>query len=262
MIVILTWLLLLLLIHSKVQGQFVQLYGGTGTATPISADDTQATNANIGNPHSLAADSVGNLYFSDSSNCRMGRIDVTTKKFSTVTGNVLLGSAKSCIVNGDGNLASSGFVGAITGMYIDSNSDLYFADSSNHRIRKISGSTGLLSMVAGNGLNGAETNAAISIGAMANFGNIGVPGSLLVDTTNSGMYFLASSNVVKISATGILSLAASASLLGTLQDCLAIDASGAVHVCTGSGVFKVNEGQSPSAAIVAGATVTTGSVRT
>ena len=55
---------------------------------------------------------------------------------------------------GDGGPAISARLNAPLGIAIDKAGNLYFADSNNHKIRKITASTGIITTVAGTGFRG------------------------------------------------------------------------------------------------------------
>ena len=53
--------------------------------------------------------------------------------------------------SGDGGVASSATINGPTGIAIDSNGNVYFSDFFNHRVRKITVSTGIITTYAGTG---------------------------------------------------------------------------------------------------------------
>ncbi len=70
--------------------------------------------------------------------------------------------------SGDGGQATSATINKPSGIAIDSNGNVYFNDFSNHRVRKITASTGVISTYAGTGTGsfsgdgGAATSAALN----------------------------------------------------------------------------------------------------
>ena len=56
--------------------------------------------------------------------------------------------------SGDGGAATSAKINAPTGVAVDSAGNIYIADDSNNRIRKVTASTGVISTIAGNGTSG------------------------------------------------------------------------------------------------------------
>jgi uncharacterized protein (TIGR03437 family) len=91
----------------------------------------------------LAVDAAGNLYFSDSDNEVIRKVN-TAGIISTVAGNGSPGFA------GDGGPATGAQLQDPQGLAIDSAGNLYIADNRNNRVRKVN-TAGIISTVAGNG---------------------------------------------------------------------------------------------------------------
>ena len=53
--------------------------------------------------------------------------------------------------SGDGGAATSAAINVPTGIAIDSGGNVYFSDYNNHRVRKITSSTGIITTYAGTG---------------------------------------------------------------------------------------------------------------
>ena len=74
----------------------------------------------------------------------------------------------STIYSGDGSVATNAALYCPTFITFDNVGNLYIADTSNNRIRKLTISTGIISTIAGNGTasysgdNGEGTNAALN----------------------------------------------------------------------------------------------------
>jgi sugar lactone lactonase YvrE len=133
---------------------------GTGVQG-FSGDGGAATSAELDSPAGLALDSAGNLYVADTHNQRIRRITLATGLISTVAGSGVAGFA------GDGGPAGTALLDHPTALALDSAGNLYIADTGNHRIRKLGAATGILTTVAGDGVqsfsgdNGPATAASI-----------------------------------------------------------------------------------------------------
>jgi len=113
---------------------------GTGVA---GYSDTQ-----VGNPYGLTIGPDGALYFCDLDNQRIRRLDLTTKRITTVAGN------GQGAYQGDGGPALQASLKAPHELVFDAKGDLYFAERDNYVIRKVDMKTGIISTVAGTGMRG------------------------------------------------------------------------------------------------------------
>ena len=109
---------------------------GTGTAG-YTGDGGAATSARLDGPESVTITSSGDLYVADRGNDVIRRFFVGGT-ISTIAGTGVAG------YSGDGGAATSAKLDAPAGIAVDSTGVIYIADTSNQRIRKISG---LLSVV-------------------------------------------------------------------------------------------------------------------
>ncbi len=123
-------------------------YAGGGSpgssSTGFSGDNGPANAAQLNNPIGLAVDSAGNLYFADQANQRVRKVD-TSGIITTVAGSGGTGS-----YSGDGGPATAAKLFSPHGVAVDSAGNLYIADTSNNRIRKVTPG-GTITTVAGNG---------------------------------------------------------------------------------------------------------------
>jgi len=113
-----------------------------GTGAP-GYSDTQ-----LNNPYGMAIGPDGALYFCDVDNQRVRRLDLATKKLTTIAGN----GQKA--YRGDGGPAVDASLNAPHGLLFDRGGDLYFAERDNHVVRKVNMKTGVISTVAGTGKAG------------------------------------------------------------------------------------------------------------
>ena len=143
-------------IISTVAGSGPTGFGNGG----FSGDSGPATSALLNLPFDVASDVDGNLYIADSNN-RIRKVSLDGM-ISTVAGNGNFG------FSGDGGPATSASLRSPEGMAVDAVGNLYIADSSNLRIRKVN-PDGIITTVAGNGTNsfsgdgGPATSASMQI---------------------------------------------------------------------------------------------------
>jgi DNA-binding beta-propeller fold protein YncE len=115
---------------------------GNGTAG-FSGDGGPATSASLETPIGIAVDVAGNLYIADTANNRVRKVS---------PGGIITRVAGSGVrgFSGDGGLATSASLWNPSGLAVDAAGNLYIADASNNRIRKVSPS-GIITTVAGGG---------------------------------------------------------------------------------------------------------------
>jgi uncharacterized protein (TIGR03437 family) len=124
----------------KVANGVISTVAGNGTLG-YSGDDGPATSAQLSWPEGVAVDSAGNLYVADQNNNRIRK--VSNGVITTVAGNGMPGSS------GDNGPATSARLYGPRGVAVDSAGNLYIADTSNQRIRKVL--NGVITTAAGNG---------------------------------------------------------------------------------------------------------------
>ena len=118
-----------------------------GTGTPVfSGDGGPATAAQIGYPFGLAFDAAGNLFVAASYNNRIRKI-TPSGIISTVAGT---GAAS---YSGDGGPATSATFNQPINVAIDASGNLLIADYLNNRIRRVTPS-GIISTIVGTGVSG------------------------------------------------------------------------------------------------------------
>ena len=123
----------------------ITTYAGTGVSG-YSGDGGQALSANLGSPSGLAFDGAGDLLVSDYNYGIIRRID-PRGLITTIAGNGVSG------YGGDGGASTSAELNAPGEIAVDALGDIFIADTSNNRIRKID-SVGKISTIAGNGTQG------------------------------------------------------------------------------------------------------------
>jgi len=125
---------------------------GNGNPT-YTGDNGPAASATLSTPSGVALDGAGNLYIADTGNNVVRMIAASTGVITTVTGTGAIGSS------GDGVAATLAELNQPQGITVDVSGNLYIADTSNHRIRKVDAVSGLISTVAGNGTTNPVTGA-------------------------------------------------------------------------------------------------------
>jgi sugar lactone lactonase YvrE len=133
-------ILLLPMITSGVFGASVTTLIGTGKP---GYSDSQ-----VNNPYGMTIGPDGGLYFCDVDNQRVRRLDLATKKVTTIAGTGAKG------YTGDGGPAVMATLAAPHELAFDTKGDLYFAERDNNVIRKVDMKTGMISTAAGTGVAG------------------------------------------------------------------------------------------------------------
>jgi uncharacterized protein (TIGR03437 family) len=127
----------------KISNGVISTVAGNGTAG-FSGDNGPASSAQLNLPQGIAVDSGGNLYIADTGNHRIRK--VSNGAITTVAGNGVMG------FGGDSSPAINAQLKFPGGIAVDPAGNLYIADTSNHRVRKVS--NGIIATVAGNGTAG------------------------------------------------------------------------------------------------------------
>lgn len=132
---------------------------GNGNAA-YGGDNGPATAASLNYPCGVVADQNGDVYVVDDVNNRVRKISNGT--ITTVAGN---GSAT---YSGDGGPATAAALNVPTGIAVDAQGNIYIADVTNQRIRKVSGAGAAVApqLTAASVTNGASFQSGISAGAL------------------------------------------------------------------------------------------------
>jgi sugar lactone lactonase YvrE len=145
---------------------------GTGTQG-LSGDGGSGPAAMLDSPQGLALDATNNLYIADTHNHRIRRLSLTTGIITTIAGS-------AAGFSGDNGLAITAQLDLPTALALDHSSNLYIADTGNHRIRRVNLSTGIITTVAGTGIQGSSGDNALATAAA-----IDSPTGLAVDAANN-----------------------------------------------------------------------------
>lgn len=222
----------------------IHLLAGASGVTGFGGDGGSAYSAAVNQPEGLALDSQGNLFVADAGNNRVREIAAGT--IATVAGGYIGDGHK-------GTEASLDFASLGNHITFDASGNLYIADVSNHRIRKLS-TKGVISTIAGNGTSGYSGD-----GGPATSAQLFGPSSVAVDST--GNIFIADTGngvVRKVDTAGnITTLNVQNSItfypfrLYNQQASVAIDSAGNLYVCDAmTVVWKID--LSGNATVVAG----------
>jgi GT2 family glycosyltransferase/sugar lactone lactonase YvrE len=123
-----------------------------GAQKGYAGDNGPAIQAWLDTPGGIAVTSNGDVYFADSNNHVIRRIDSGTNNIATIAGNNALGSGFS----GDYGPATSAQLDTPDGVAIAPDGDLLVVDSHNSRVRRIDRATGIIMTVAGSGNDGYD----------------------------------------------------------------------------------------------------------
>jgi sugar lactone lactonase YvrE len=170
---------------------------GTGEADP-SGDGGPATSAGLQFPNSVALDHQGNLFIADDGNRRVRKVDAETGVISTVAGTGESG------FSGDGGPATSAQLGALRGVALDGQGNLFIADGENHRIRRVDADTGVITTLAGTGEAGFSGD-----GDAATSAQLSSPHGVVVDGLGN-LFFVDQGNfrIRRVGSDGVISTVA------------------------------------------------------
>lgn len=113
-----------------------------------SGDGAHATNAKLSGPAKVYIDDLGNIFFTEMYNNTIRKVNTSTGIISTIAGNGIAG------YSGDGGLAINATLNQPYGIFVDKQYNIFIADWGNGSIRKIDGSTGIITTIAGLGIKG------------------------------------------------------------------------------------------------------------
>jgi streptogramin lyase len=162
---------------SKLTG-FITTVVGSGQVPDSNIKEGPALNATFLLPNDFTIDKQGNIYIVDRGTHTLRKVTISTGIISVIAGNGKAGYA------GDGGLAINSQLNRPTCVQVDDSSNIYIADASNFRIRKISAKDGIITTIAGDGTSGQVKNDT----TLASFAKIGNINTLHVDKIGN-IYF-------------------------------------------------------------------------
>jgi alpha-tubulin suppressor-like RCC1 family protein len=209
---------------------YITTIAGTG-AYGYSGDGGLATAAAIQNPWGVAVDLARNVYIADYSNKRIRKVD-TSGIITTIAGTGVVG------YSGDGGQATSATINQPTGVAVDAAGNVYVADNSNNRIRKVD-TSGTISTIAGNGTaaysgdNGASTSASLNAPAALAVNNAGDT-FYIADGLNNVVRKVASGTITTYAGRGIGNNGSATASLLVNPSAITFDGSGNTYVLEGA----------------------------
>ncbi len=153
-------------------------------------------------------DRFGDVFFADTFNQRIRRVDAASGIITTVAGSgPTCAPSVTCTAggfSGDGGPATSAILNFPYGMALDASGNLFIADLFNWRVRRVDAASGIITTVAGNGFFGFSGDGGPATSASV------VPRDVAVD--NFGNLFIADSELSRIrrvdARTGIITTVA------------------------------------------------------
>lgn len=183
----------------------IHTVAGIGTSG-FSGDGGPAINAELDNPNGVIVDAIGNLYIIDHSNNRIRKV-TTDGIINTFAGTALAG------FDGDGGPATSAKLNSPRGVTVDAAGNVYIADFSNNRIRKVT-TDGIIHTIAGQQLGGYTGDGGPAINA-----KLDAPMGIAVDAAGN-IYIASYSNdcIRKITTDGVINTIAGTGISGFSGD--------------------------------------------
>jgi RHS repeat-associated protein len=169
-----------------------------------SGDGGPATEAQLGGVSGVAVDFSGNLYMADSG--RIRKVDLN----GTIT--TVAGGGSSSDGLGDDGPATAAYLAA-RDLVVDSEGNMYIADSANNRIRKVDPS-GIITTIAGSGIRGYRGD-----GGSATEARLRDPRDVVVDSAGN-LYIADYGNncIRKVEPSGIITTVAGTGIRGYSGD--------------------------------------------
>ena len=214
---------------------------GNGTFG-YSGDGGQATAAELGVVEGIALDSAGDLFIADLSARVVREVNLSKGVINTFAGDGTKG------YSGDGGEATAAELKGPSGVAVDAAGDLFIADGD--RIREVNHATGVITTVAGNGIDGYSGD-----GGQATAAELFNPTGIAVDSFGDIFIADTDNNVIREVKNGVINTVAgngdldysgdggqaTAAGLGPAQS-VAVDAAGDLFISVGDRVREVSNG--------------------
>ena len=153
-------------------------------------DGGQATNAKLAAPTGVAVDGSGNVFIADTDNNRIRKV-ASNGIITTYAG------TGKCNADGDNGMATNSGLCLPTGVALDSNNDLFIADSGNNDIREVT-PNGVITRFAGAGGTGSKGD-----GGPAKMAKLNTPTGVAVDNQVTHNVYIADTGNSKVRAVNI-----------------------------------------------------------
>ncbi len=215
---------------ARPSGEIITVAGGNGAGG--AGDFSGATSAQVRDIRGVAVDAAGNLYLADTGNHRIRKITPSDGVIARIAGTAASGAGA------DGPDALQSALRSPYGVVVDKSGSVYFSDTGNHRIRKLSPS-GAIETIAGTGTAGFAGDGDLAIRARLNNPSglaLDSEGNLYVaDTGNHRIRHITPTGVIRtIAGTGVSGFAGDGASAMSAQlaapVALALDSKGSIYV--------------------------------
>jgi uncharacterized protein (TIGR03437 family) len=164
----------------------ISVMAGTGQAA-YTGDTGAATSAALNAPRGVAFDNAGNLYIADTGNNRIRKV-ATAGEITTLAGNGATSSS-----SGYGGPGIEIELQEPVGVAADASGNLYISERTGNLIDRVDVGTGLLTIVAGTGTNGAPASAT----GVALLQNVSAPQGLTFDAAGNLLIADSGNNLIR-----------------------------------------------------------------